>query len=80
MLDPHGACGYRALSEGLSASETGIFLETAHPAKFLETVESAIGETISVPEKLQVFMRGEKQSILMPVGFNAFKHFLLNQQ
>ena len=80
LLDPHGACGYRALSEGLSASETGIFLETAHPAKFLETVESAVGETIPVPEKLQVFMQGEKQSILMPVGFNAFKHFLLNQQ
>ena len=35
---------------------------------------------IPVPEKLQVFMQGEKQSILMPVGFNSFKHFLLNQQ
>ena len=80
LLDPHGACGYQALVDGLQPGETGICLETAHPAKFLETVESAIGETISVPEKLQVFMRGEKQSILMPVGFNAFKHFLLNQQ
>lgn len=80
LLDPHGACGYQALVDGLQPGETGICLETAHPAKFLETVESAIGGTISVPEKLQVFMRGEKQSILMPVGFNAFKHFLLNQQ
>lgn len=80
LLDPHGACGYQALVDGLQPGETGICLETAHPAKFLETVESAIGETIPVPEKLQVFMQGEKQSILMPVGFNAFKHFLLNQQ
>ena len=80
LLDPHGACGYQALVDGLQPGETGICLETAHPAKFLETVESAVGETISVPEKLQVFMQGEKQSILMPVGFNAFKHFLLNQQ
>ena len=80
LLDPHGACGYQALVDGLQPGETGICLETAHPAKFLETVESAIGETIPVPEKLQVFMQGEKQSILMPVGFNSFKHFLLNQQ
>ena len=80
LLDPHGACGYQALVDGLQPGETGICLETAHPAKFLETVESAVGEMISVPEKLQVFMQGEKQSILMPVGFNAFKHFLLNQQ
>ena len=80
LLDPHGACGYQALVDGLQPGETGICLETAHPAKFLETVESAVGETIPVPEKLQVFMQGEKQSILMPVGFNAFKHFLLNQQ
>ena len=40
LLDPHGACGYRALVEGLKEGETGVFLETAHPAKFLETVES----------------------------------------
>ena len=80
FLDPHGACGYQALVDGLQPGETGICLETAHPAKFLETVESAIVETISVPEKLQVFMRVETQSILMPAGFNAFKHFLLNHQ
>lgn len=42
ILDPHGACGYRALKEGLREGETGVFLETAHPAKFKETVESAL--------------------------------------
>ena len=55
LLDPHGACGYRALSEGLSPSETGIFLETAHPAKFLETVEGIIGDKVEIPAKLQAF-------------------------
>ena len=77
LLDPHGACGYRALAEGLKPGETGIFLETAHPAKFKETVEKIIGEPVDVPEKLQAFMRGEKQSIPMPKEFTAFKHYLL---
>ena len=80
LLDPHGACGYQALIDGLKPGEIGICLETAHPAKFRETVNSTIGESIPIPEKLQAFMQGEKQSIFTPVAFNAFKHFLLNQQ
>lgn len=77
LLDPHGACGYRALLEGLQENETGVFLETAHPAKFLETVESIIGEKIEIPQKLQEFMRGEKQSIAMERDFDSFKKYLL---
>ncbi len=42
LLDPHGACGYLALEEGLKPGETGVFLETAHPAKFKETVDNAV--------------------------------------
>ena len=76
LLDPHGACGYQALQDKLSPNETGVFLETAHPAKFLETVESIIGETVSIPEKLQAFMKGEKQSISMGKGYNEFRQFL----
>ena len=78
LLDPHGACGYRALQEGLQANEIGIFLETAHPAKFKDTVEEIIGEEIAIPEKLQAFMRGEKQSIEMSKMFDAFKSYLLS--
>ncbi len=77
LLDPHGACGYRALSEGLQPGETGIFLETAHPAKFKDTVEGILGESINIPEKLQAFMRGEKQSIPMSKEFAAFKQYLM---
>lgn len=79
LLDPHGACGYRALSENLKEGETGIFLETAHPAKFLETMEQIIGEKIHIPAKLQAFMRGEKHSVQMGVDFESFKAYLLGE-
>ena len=77
LLDPHGACGYRALAEGLQPGETGIFLETAHPAKFKDTVEKIIGESISIPAKLQAFMSGEKQSQPISREFADFKKYLL---
>ncbi|MFV0418035.1 MAG: threonine synthase [Dysgonomonas sp.] len=76
LLDPHGACGYQALQDELQPNETGIFLETAHPAKFLETVESIIGESVSIPEKLQAFMKGEKKSIAMGKNYEEFRLFL----
>ena len=78
LLDPHGACGYRALSEGLKHGETGVFLETAHPAKFLQTVEDIIGAEVKIPEKLQAFMRGTKQSIQLGKDFASFKGYLLD--
>lgn len=78
LLDPHGACGYRALVEGLKEGETGVFLETAHPAKFLETVESIIGESVEIPAKLQEFMKGEKESLQMTKEFADFKNYLLS--
>jgi threonine synthase len=77
LLDPHGACGYQALKEGLKEGETGVFLETAHPAKFVGTVEAIIGEKVSIPEKLQEFMKGEKLSIELSKEFTDFKKFLL---
>jgi len=77
LLEPHGAVGYRALQEFLKQDETGVFLETAHPAKFLETVESIIGEKVEIPQKLQEFMKGKKQSVELPKDFDAFKSFLL---
>ena len=78
LLDPHGACGYRALEEGLNAGETGVFLETAHPAKFLETVESIIEDKVEIPAKLQEFMKGEKKSLPMTKAFEDFKEYLLS--
>ena len=78
LLDPHGAVAYRALIEGLKVGEAGIFIETAHPAKFKDTVESIIGESIPIPEKLEKFMNGTKQTVKMSSGFAAFKKFLIS--
>ncbi|GHT32664.1 threonine synthase [Bacteroidia bacterium] len=78
LLDPHGACGYRALQEGLQKGETGVFLETAHPAKFLETVEKIIGKKVEIPLPLQAFMKGTKQSVELSKEVADFKGFLLN--
>ena len=79
VCDPHGACGYRALNEGLKAGETGVFLETAHPAKFKDTVDRILSADIAIPAKLQAFMKGEKQSVPMTKDFAAFKSFLMKQ-
>ena len=79
VLDPHGACGYQALCEQLQPDETGVFLETAHPAKFKETVDTVDGIDITIPPRLRQFMEGKKQSIPMTHRFDDFKQFLLQQ-
>ena len=79
ILDPHGACGYRALKENLKIGEVGVFCETAHPAKFKDTVEGIIGSEVAIPERLAAFMRGEKQSVPMTKDFADFKKFLLGR-
>lgn len=80
MLDPHGAVGYRALKADLQPGEVGVFLETAHPAKFTETVESVLGKgTVTLPEKLEEFMKGQKLSVEISSDFEGFKGFLLKQ-
>ena len=77
LLDPHGACGYQALVDNLSENEIGVFLETAHPAKFKDTVEKIVGKPIEVPLKLQEFMKGTKQNVPMAKDFESFKQYLL---
>jgi len=79
VCDPHGACGYRALAEGLRADEMGVFLETAHPAKFKTTVDDILGTDIDIPAKLQAFMKGTKQSVPMTKAFDDFKAYLMQQ-
>lgn len=79
VLDPHGACGYRALREQLNPGEVGVFCETAHPAKFKDKVDSIIGADIAIPDRLAEFMKGKKQSIQMSKDFDDFKRFLLER-
>lgn len=77
ILDPHGACGYQALKELLKPDETGVFCETAHPAKFKEKVDEILNTNIEIPERLAAFMRGTKLSIPMSKDFETFKKFLM---
>ena len=56
--------------------ETGVFLATAHPAKFKETVEECIGSAIEIPDRLSAFMRRKKQSHLLSNDFNLFKNLI----
>ena len=79
VLDPHGACGYRALKEQLREGEVGVFCETAHPAKFKEKVDEILGIDTPIPDRLAAFMKGEKQSVAMTKDFADFKAYLMKQ-
>ena len=79
ILDPHGACGYQALEDGLKEGEIGVFCETAHPAKFKEKVDEILGIDVEIPDRLAAFMKGQKQSVPMTKDFADFKKYLMNQ-
>lgn len=79
ILDPHGACGFRALKENLKPGEVGVFCETAHPAKFKEKVDEILGIDIDIPARLRAFMEGQKQSVKMSKDFADFKAYLMKQ-
>ena len=79
ILDPHGACGYQALVDGLQPGEIGVFCETAHPAKFKEKTDAIIGGDVEIPARLAKFMEGEKKSVPMSKEFEDFKAFLLKE-
>lgn len=75
LLDPHGAVGYYALNEFLNHHPdfVGVFLETAHPAKFVEVVEDILPKKIELPQRLQEFMNKEKSSRVCEVDYNVVK-------
>ncbi|MGZ2368231.1 threonine synthase [Ancylomarina sp. YFZ004] len=77
ILDPHGAVAYLGLQEELdSTNELGVFIETAHPAKFIEIVEEVIETQIEIPDYLKSCLTKEKISIRMPNNYQNFKTFL----
>lgn len=77
-LDPHGAVGYLGLKDFMTENPgfVGVFLETAHPGKFRDVVEAALGAKLVLPERLAAFLQGEKQVIPMGKSFAEFKRFL----
>lgn len=84
-LDPHGAVAYYALNKYLNESlnftlaDGGIFLETAHPVKFPETVEEVTNTKIKIPESVQYLLSRKKQSIKMDASFEKLKEWLMNR-
>ena len=81
ILDPHGAVAYLGLLEFKQQHRpliNGIFLETAHPAKFKEVVDSALNLELPLPERLAEYNRREKVSIPMSVDYQALKSYLVN--
>jgi len=80
LCDPHGACAARALIEGLRPGETGVFLETAHPAKFKDTVEPIIGASVSLPARLEAFTKGKKVSVELPKDYESFRNYLISRK
>jgi len=80
LPDPHGAIGYGALKQYLKKEKaTGIFLETAHPAKFNSVMEELTGEKMELPENLKQFDAGTKRSIRMDNNYQELKYFLMEE-
>src|SRR3989339_493194 len=79
LLDPHGATGFGSLlDDQLAANETGVFLETAHPAKFREVVEPVIGQQITLPAALARFDKRTLVTEELPTGYQEFKQYLMD--
>ncbi|MBQ7517839.1 MAG: threonine synthase [Bacteroidales bacterium] len=74
LLDPHGACGYRALKDGLKPGETGFFCETAHPAKFKDTVDGILAEEADLPSSGRTGASAEVADgkVVIPARLAAF--------
>ncbi|GMR15682.1 MAG: threonine synthase [Gammaproteobacteria bacterium] len=79
LADPHSALAWKALQQSLADEETGVFLCTAHPAKFRETLEAVLNRPLSLPIELQEVADKEVLSTVMPVDFDLLRSFLLKQ-
>jgi threonine synthase len=75
--EPHAAVAYKALKHGLADDEVGLFLGTAHPAKFKESVETVLGELITLPKALAECAGKELLSHSFAFDYDALRAFLL---
>lgn len=78
VSEPHAAIGYKVLSKSLSEDEVGIFLGTAHPAKFRETVENVLGQPISLPQALVDASAKEALSQDLENSYEALKSHMFS--
>ena len=83
ILDPHGAVGYMGLKHYLTEhrdTANGIFIETAHPAKFIDVVGPLVKNAPQIPERLGRFLDREKRSVKLKNDYAEFKSFLLDEK
>lgn len=78
LSEPHGAIAYRALRDQLQEGEYGLFLGTAHPAKFKEVVEDILGKSVPLPKELAERADMTLLSHCMPDDFAKLRDFLIN--
>ena len=76
--EPHAAIAYRAISHDLEDGEIGLFLGTAHPAKFRETVENVLGNPISLPKALADVAGEDSLAVDLPASYDALKQHMLD--
>jgi threonine synthase len=76
LADPHSALAWKALEDNLGENETGVFLCTAHPAKFRETIEDTLNRSITLPPALEAVSGKQVLSTEMPADFNRLREYL----
>jgi threonine synthase len=76
--EPHAALAYRAVSHDLEEGEIGLFLGTAHPAKFRETVENVLGNPISLPKPLADVAGEDSLAVDLPASYASLKAHMMN--
>ena len=79
LLDPHGAIAWLGVNEALKTAgpqARGVFLATAHPAKFREVVEPAIGERVPLPPALAEALQRPRHSVQLPADYPALSRLL----
>ena len=76
IADPHGAVGYLGLKKHDLKDAYGVFLETAHPVKFLPTVESTLSLKLDIPEQIQEIMHKEKKAHFI-TDYEGLKKYLM---
>ncbi|ABG42080.1 L-threonine synthase [Paraglaciecola sp. T6c] len=78
VTEPHAAIAYKALLRHMDEGDTGIFLGTAHPAKFRETVENVLGQPISLPQPLVDCSTKESFAVDLPSDYDVLKKHLFS--
>lgn len=79
LADPHSALAWKALNDKLGQDETGVFLCTAHPAKFKETIEDTLKRPVTLPSTLEQVSDKEVLSTEMPADFALLREYLLEK-